>query len=75
MSLSFFPEENAQARELAVRDGQKLVWEVIAPSKNAAMRAMHDHMGWGEYTPSLQADGTPYPEDEDDDLLPPATPT
>jgi hypothetical protein len=24
-------------------------------------------IGWGEYKPMLRDDGTPYPEDEDDD--------
>ena len=31
-----------------------------------AGRALYAYLGWGDYKPMLQADGTPYPEDEDD---------
>ncbi len=44
------------------------IWETDASSFNEAMRALNDHLGFGPYQPSLQEDGTPYPEDEDDDL-------
>jgi hypothetical protein len=67
-SQSFFPEENQQAREMAQEDGQVFVWDVTARGYNDAMRGMYQFRAWGEYTPILlQADGTPMPEDEDDD--------
>ena len=64
---SFFPEDNHQARRMAQEDGEVLVWEVVANSTNEAMRAMYAYRGWGEFRPMLREDGTPYPEDEDDD--------
>lgn len=65
---SFFSEDNDAARQMAVRDGHELLWEVDAPSRNAAHQARNDYFGWGKYEPMLRADGTPYPEDEADDI-------
>jgi hypothetical protein len=65
---SFFPEDNHQARQIAQDAGETLVWETNAKGYNDAMRAMYRYRGWGEYNPIfLQPDGTPMPEDEDDD--------
>jgi hypothetical protein len=65
---SFFPEENEQARNMALDDGESFVWETMAKGHNDAQRAMHAFRGWGEYKPILREDGTPFPEDEDDDF-------
>jgi hypothetical protein len=70
-SQSFFAEENDQARRMAEEDGEVFTWEVVANSSNKAMRAMYSYRRWGDYKPLLRDDGTPYPEDEDDDYLPP----
>jgi hypothetical protein len=66
----FFSEENDQARQMSIEDGAELEWQVVAPSANEASQALYDYRGWGEYKPMLRDDGTPYPEDEDDDYLP-----
>jgi hypothetical protein len=66
---SFFPESNMQARLMAMEDGLVKVWEVEASSTNDAMRAMNERLGWGPYKPMLQDDGTPFPEDEDDEVM------
>jgi hypothetical protein len=68
---SFFPEHNNQARERAVADGQKFVWEVTAKGHNSAHQLLYDHLDFGTYRPMLQPDGTPYPHDEDDDYVAP----
>ena len=67
---SFFPEDNDQARTMALEDGLKLEWETTAKGTNSAMQAMYDYRGWGTWERMLRDDGTPYPEDEDDDYRP-----
>ncbi len=52
---------------MAMEDGQVFSWQVVANGPNPAMRALYDYLGWGEYRPMLRNDGTPHPEDEDDD--------
>ncbi|MBV9660813.1 MAG: hypothetical protein JO337_06625 [Acidimicrobiales bacterium] len=42
-------------------------WTTTAKGMNDVMSQMYQHLGRGEYTPMLREDGTPYPEDEDDD--------
>lgn len=64
----FFPEHNEQARRMAVADGMKLTWTTVAKGHNSAMQNWYDHRGSGNYQPMLRDDGTPYPEDEDEDL-------
>jgi hypothetical protein len=73
-ATSFFPEDNEQARRMARENGMVFVWEVRAKGINDAMRAEYEYRGLGEYCPMLREDGTPYPEDEDDDYQPPSTP-
>lgn len=61
------------------RDGPELLsggWrglhlKVVADSTYEAMRAMYSYRGWGEYQPMLRDDGTLYPNDEDEDYVPP----
>lgn len=65
---SFFPVSNTHARVMAVWDGQTKTWEVEAASHDDAMRAMNEHLGYGPYVPRLRDDGTPHPEDEDDEI-------
>ncbi len=48
-----------------------MIWSTTAVGSNDAMRQMHRHLGWGEYRPMLRVDGTPYPEDEDDEVAGP----
>jgi len=67
-SSSFFPESNTLARVMAMEEGQIKTWEVEAASHNDAMRAMNEHLDYGPYVPMLRDDGTPYPEDEDDEI-------
>lgn len=55
---------------MAQADGYVFTSETTAQSSNDASRALYAHLGWGDYEPMLQADGTPYPEDEDDDYVP-----
>jgi hypothetical protein len=64
---SFFPADNEQLRQMATNEGLALVWSTMATSYNDAHRALHVYMGWEPYKPMLRLDGTPYPEDEDDD--------
>ena len=45
------------------------MWETVASSTNEAMRARNEYLGFEPYQPMLREDGTPYPEDEDDELL------
>jgi hypothetical protein len=66
---SFFPDSNDQERQSARADGGVLSWETTVKSTNDAHRALYEHLGWGEFKPMLRADGTPYPEDEDDDFM------
>jgi hypothetical protein len=68
-SSSFFPESNLHARVMAMEDRELKTWEVEARSTNEAMRALHEHSGLGPYKPMLRDDGTPQPEDEDDEFL------
>jgi hypothetical protein len=67
-SQSFFDENNARERKMAHEGGMELVWEVTAVSPNSAMQAMYDYRGWGTYKPMSGPDGTPYPDDEYEDL-------
>jgi hypothetical protein len=67
---TFFPEENERERQMAQADGYVLTWETMAQSMNCAHRALYAYLGWGEFKPMLRPDGTPYPEDEDDDYVP-----
>ena len=66
---SFFPQdENLEwHRADALSSGHSLTWTTTARGLNPAMRALYDHLGYGEFKPLLRPDGTPYPEDEDDD--------
>jgi len=32
------------------------------------MKALYEHLGYGEYKPVLRPDGSPYPEDGDNDF-------
>jgi hypothetical protein len=66
-SQSFFREDNEQALRFAQEDGAQLVWEVTAVGSNEAMAKYHEHMGWEPYKPMLRVDGTPFPQDEDDE--------
>jgi hypothetical protein len=70
---AFFPDDEVSGplyREWAAEDRAELIWTVEAKGSNDAMRKMYDHLGRGEYQPLLREDGTPYPEDEDDDYRP-----
>jgi hypothetical protein len=51
----------------AIEEGWQKTWECVAKGTNDAMRQMYAHQWHGEYKPMLRDDGTPYPEDEDDD--------
>jgi hypothetical protein len=64
----FFPEENDQARRMALAEGESFVWETTAKGYNDAHEAMYAFRGVGEYEPFLGDDGVPFPEDEDDDF-------
>jgi hypothetical protein len=66
-SDSFFREDNDKARQMAIAEGLTLVWSTFAEGHNDAMRTLHVYMGWEEYKPMLQPDGTPYPEGEADE--------
>lgn len=70
-SLSFFPEDNEQARQSAIEDGESFEWAVTARGWNSAHQAMWVYRGWGNYQPSLREDGTPHPEEEDDNYKAP----
>ena len=65
----FFPATSEKSRVMARRAGAVKVWETEASSSNETLQKRNDHLGYGSYVPMLQDDGTPYPEDEDDDLL------
>jgi hypothetical protein len=69
--LSFFPDHNQQARDMAEADGQRFRWECTAKGLNAAHQLLYDYLDFGVYRPMLQDDGTPYPQDEDDDYVAP----
>jgi len=62
----FVPSTRDSDVEAAERDGLVMLWSTTAVGSNDAMRQMYRHLGWDEYQPMLRADGTPYPEDEDD---------
>jgi|SRR5665213_58704 len=66
---SFFPSSSEKSRVQARVQGAVKVWETEASSGNEAMRALNRYLGFEPYKPMLQDDGTPYPEDEDDELL------
>ena len=53
---------------MAMEVGQVKTWEVDAATVNDAMRAMNEHLDYGPYEPMFRNDGTPYPEDEDDEI-------
>jgi len=53
---------------MALEEDQTKTWEVEAASHNDAMRALYEHLDRGPYVPMLRDDGTPYPEDEDDEI-------
>ncbi len=67
-SDAFFPEDKAQARQMVVDEGLTFVWSTTAAGPHDAMRVLHAYKGWEEYQPLLRADGTPHPEDEDDEV-------
>jgi hypothetical protein len=67
---SFFPADSEQARATAAELGEVFSWSTVAAGHNPAMRALYEHLGWGEYRPMLRPDGTSYPEDEDDAYRP-----
>jgi hypothetical protein len=70
VSESFFPDDEVSGtlyRAWAEADGGELVWTVEAKGMNDTMRAMYEFLGRPAYQPPLRPDGTPYPEDEDDD--------
>jgi hypothetical protein len=71
-SSNFFPDWNDQARRMAKEEGMRFTWEVEAKGANPASRALYEHLGFGEYKPMLRDDGTPYPEDEDENYVPEA---
>ena len=64
---AFFPASSEKNRVMARVDGLVKTWETDASSWNEVMQAMNDHLDFGMYQPQLREDGTPYPEDEDDD--------
>ena len=65
----FFRAESERARQMALDEGYVFSWETTAKGANDAHRALYAHLGYGEFRPMLRADGTPYPEDEDDDYV------
>ena len=67
-SYSFFSASSEKNRVMARVEGAVKVWETVLSSWNEAMQAQYDYLGYGTYTPMLQDDGTPYPEDEDDEI-------
>jgi hypothetical protein len=60
---TFFREDNAGARRMAIEDGHTFVWECTATDWDDAHRAMYLYRGWGEYQPILGPDGRPIPEE------------
>ena len=68
---SFFPVDGnpdvERDRRWAIEDGATLVWTTTAKGMNDAMRQWYRHMGRPPYQPPLGDDGTPFPEDEDDE--------
>lgn len=68
---AFFPDDNHEARDRAKADGLAFSWEVTAKGQNPARQLLYDHLGFGEYRPMLRDDGTPFPQDEDDDYVAP----
>lgn len=68
-TTEFFPATSEKSRVMARAEGAVKVWETVASSTNEAMRLRNEHLGFAPYQPMLRDDGTPYPEDEDDELL------
>jgi hypothetical protein len=66
-SQTFFRVPNEQAPHFAHEDEAVLTWEVEAFGHNDAMTKYYGHMGWDPYKPMLCVDGTPFPQDEDDE--------
>jgi hypothetical protein len=67
----YFPSETeVQLRSFAVEDGCVLTWSAEARGWNDARHALHEYCGWDPYKPTLREDGSPYPEDEDDQFQP-----
>jgi len=69
----FFPDDVdgvERLRREAQAEGKVLAWDVVAKGYNPAQRALYAHLGYGEYRPMLRADGTPYPDMEDDEYAP-----
>jgi hypothetical protein len=71
-TTSLFPDWNIQARQMAEAEGLTSAWEVEARGTNPAMRALYDHLGFGEFQPMLGDDGAPCPDDEDENWIPEA---
>jgi hypothetical protein len=70
---TFFPDDEVSGalyHGWAEEGGAELIWAVEAKGLNDAMRKMYEHLGRGEYQPALREDGTPFPEDENDDYRP-----
>jgi hypothetical protein len=67
----FIPSTRPEQAEEAKGDGLVMIWSTTAVGSNDAMRQMYRHLGWGEYRPMLRSDGTPYPDDEDDQFAGP----
>jgi hypothetical protein len=65
----YFPSTSEKSRVMARVEGAVKVWETEASSTNEAMRARNRHLGFDPYKPMLRDDGTPYPEDDDDEIL------
>ena len=65
---AFFPSSSEKNRVMARVSGLVKTWETEASSLNEAMQKLYDHLDFGQYQPQLRQDGTPYPEDEDDDF-------
>jgi hypothetical protein len=70
VEFTFFDDSRDDVRNDVAGRGHVKVWEVRAKGRNAAHQARNDHLGWGRYSPMLGPDGSPFPEDEDDDWSP-----
>lgn len=62
-----FSREGSEGDRMAEAYGLIRIWAVEAKGANAAMAARNEYLGFEPYRPRLRDDGTPYPEDEDDD--------
>jgi hypothetical protein len=67
-TLTYFRSDKEQQRKKAEEAGGALVWETEVPGFTEAMRAWYGVQGFELYEPMLREDGTPYPEDEADEL-------